>query len=212
MGNREDLLAGAKRCLMEKGYTATTARDVATAAGTSLAAIGYHFRTTKALLNEALAEAMAEWGEELGRALAQDAGPDATPEQRFEAAWERIIESFARLRPLWAIQFELIAQMDRAPELREAFATANRQARLGLAEIFHRLDPAADEAAALALGGFHQALLGGVAAQWLVDPGSAPSAKELTRTLRTVAGEFGQRRPGPGRPGPDGAPGPRSAT
>ncbi|MFG3686586.1 TetR/AcrR family transcriptional regulator [Micromonospora sp. NPDC047740] len=190
MGNREDLLAGAKRCLIEKGYTGTTARDVATAAGTSLAAIGYHFRTTKALLNEALIEAMAEWGEELGRALAEDTDATATPEQRFEATWERIIESFARLRPLWAIQFELIAQMDRLPELRAAFATANHQARIGLAEVFHRVDPAADEPTALALGAFHQALLGGLAAQYLVDPEAAPSAAELTRALRIVADEF----------------------
>ncbi|MET7969029.1 helix-turn-helix domain-containing protein [Micromonospora sp. NPDC005305] len=190
MGNREDLLAGAKRCLMEKGYAATTARDVAGAAGTSLAAIGYHFRTTKALLNEALVEAMAEWGDELARALAEDAGPDATPEQRFEAAWERIIESFARLRPLWAVQFELIAQLDRTPELREAFAGVTRQARLGLAEVFHRLDPGLDESTALALGAFHQALIGGVAAQWLVDPAAAPSARELTAALRVLAAEF----------------------
>ncbi|MFU8872947.1 TetR/AcrR family transcriptional regulator [Micromonospora sp. SL4-19] len=190
MGNREDLLAGAKRCLMEKGYSGTKARDVAAAAGTSLAAIGYHFRTTKALLNEALIEAMAEWGEELGRALADDAGPDATPEERFEAAWERIIESFARLRPLWAIQFELISQMDRVPELREAFAAANRQARLGLTEVFHRLDPAVDEPTALRLGAFHQALLGGLASQWLVDPQAALSAKDLTRALRTITDEF----------------------
>ena len=192
MGNREDLLAGAKRCLMEKGYSATTARDVAGAAGTSLAAIGYHFRTTRALLNEALVEAMAEWGEELQRALAEDAGPEATPEQRFEAAWERIIESFARLRPLWAVQFELIAQLDRAPELREAFAGVTRQARLGLAQVFHRLDPGLDESTALTLGAFHQALIGGVAAQWLVDPAAAPSARELTRALRVLAAEFRQ--------------------
>ncbi|PWR10312.1 TetR family transcriptional regulator [Micromonospora sicca] len=190
MGNREDLLAGAKRCLIEKGYAGTTARDIAAASGTSLAAIGYHFRTTKALLNEALFEAMAEWGEELQRALAVDAGPDATPEQRFEAAWTRIIESFARLRPLWAIQFELIAQMDRTPELREAFATANRQARLGLAEIFHHLDPATDEAGALALGAFHQALLAGLATQSLVDPDSVPTARDLIRTMRTVTARF----------------------
>ncbi|MDZ5443915.1 TetR family transcriptional regulator [Micromonospora sp. 4G57] len=190
MGNREDLLAGAKRCLIEKGYAGTTARDIAAASGTSLAAIGYHFRTTKALLNEALFEAMAEWGEELQRALAVDAAPDATPEQRFEAAWARIIESFARLRPLWAIQFELIAQMDRTPELREAFATANRQARLGLAEIFHHLDPATDEAGALALGAFHQALLAGLATQSLVDPDSVPTARDLIRAMRTVTAEF----------------------
>ncbi|MGC5020867.1 TetR/AcrR family transcriptional regulator [Micromonospora sp. DT47] len=190
MGNREDLLAGARHCLIEKGYAGTTARDIATAAGTSLAAIGYHFRTTRALLDEALYQAMQEWGEELERTLAASAGADATGAERFEAGWSRIIESFARLRPLWAVQFELIASMDRSPELREAFAPANRQARLGLAAIFHRLDPEVDEAKALALGAFYQALLGGLAAQSLVDPAGTPSAAELTDALRTVAEEF----------------------
>ncbi|MEU5943384.1 TetR/AcrR family transcriptional regulator [Micromonospora sp. NPDC047548] len=190
MGNREDLLAGARRCLTEKGYSGTTARDIAAASGTSLAAIGYHFRTTKALLDEALVEAMADWGNELRRTLAVEVGPDVSPQERFEAAWTRVIESFARLRPLWAIQFELIAQMDRSPELREAFATANHQARIGLAEVFHQFDPVADEAQALTLGAFYQTLLGGLAAQWLVDPDRVPSAADLTRALRTITAEF----------------------
>ncbi|GAA4577588.1 TetR/AcrR family transcriptional regulator [Planotetraspora kaengkrachanensis] len=187
MGNREDLLAGARRCLMEKGYAGTTARDIAAASGTSLASIGYHFGSTKALLNAALYEALEEWGSELERALA--GGPSSsglTPAQRFEEAWARIIESFARNRPLWAIQFELIAQMDRMPELRESFAAANRQARLGLAALFDGLDPVADEKKAMVVGAFHQALLGGMAAQWLVDPEGAPSAEDLAEALRTI--------------------------
>ncbi|GLW23576.1 TetR/AcrR family transcriptional regulator [Microbispora triticiradicis] len=187
MGNREDLLAGARRCLMEKGYSGTTARDIATAAGTSLASIGYHFRSTKALLNAALVDAMEEWGKEIERTLAAGPALGGTPAQRFEATWTRIIESFARLRPLWAIQFELIAQMDRLPELREAFATANRQAKLGLAALFENLDPAADPRKAMAVGAFYQALLGGMAAQWLVDPDEAPSAADLAEALRTIA-------------------------
>ncbi|WP_169981118.1 MULTISPECIES: TetR/AcrR family transcriptional regulator [unclassified Microbispora] len=191
MGNREDLLAGAKRCLVEKGYSGTTARDIAGAAGTSLAAIGYHFRSTKALLNAALIEAMEEWGKEIERTLAADTSLSGTPAQRFVTTWTRIIESFVRLRPLWAIQFELIAQMDRLPELREAFATANRQARLGLAAIFERLDPGADERKAMAVGSFYQALLGGMAAQWLVDPDQAPSADDLLEALRTIGAGLG---------------------
>ncbi|MBE3012399.1 TetR/AcrR family transcriptional regulator [Microbispora sp. NEAU-D428] len=191
MGNREDLLAGAKRCLMEKGYSGTTARDIAAAAGTSLAAIGYHFRSTKALLDAALIQAMEEWGKEIEQTLAADASLGGAPAQRFEATWTRIIESFARMRPLWAIQFELIAQMDRLPELREAFATANRQAKLGLAAIFEHLDPAADVRQAMAVGAFYQALLGGMAAQWLVDPEQAPSARDLLEALRTISAGLG---------------------
>ncbi|WP_066369674.1 TetR/AcrR family transcriptional regulator [Herbidospora mongoliensis] len=186
MGNREDLLAGAKQCLMEKGYAGTTSRNIAEAAGTSLAAIGYHFRSTKALLNEALIEAMEDWGKEIERALTTEAPPGATPLRRFEAIWTQIIESYIRLRPLWAIQFELIAQMDRLPEVREAFASANRQARLGLAALFENLDPAADEQKAMAVGAFYQALLGGLATQWLVDPDSAPSAQDLVQALQTI--------------------------
>ncbi|WP_203980558.1 TetR/AcrR family transcriptional regulator [Planotetraspora silvatica] len=192
MGNREDLLAGARRCLMEKGYAGTTARDISAASGTSLASIGYHFGSTKALLNAALYEAMEEWGSELEQALAGEASSGATPMQRFEETWVRIIESYVRLRPLWAIQFELIAQMDRMPELRESFANANRQARLGLAALFDGLDPVADEKKALAVGAFHQALLGGMAAQWLVDPEGAPSAQDLVEGLRTITAGLAQ--------------------
>jgi hypothetical protein len=39
MGNRDALLSAAKKCLLEKGYNRTTARDIASAAGVSLAAI-----------------------------------------------------------------------------------------------------------------------------------------------------------------------------
>ncbi|GAA5003457.1 hypothetical protein GCM10025734_40840 [Kitasatospora paranensis] len=62
MGNREDLLAGAKRCLYEKGYGRTTARDIASAAGVSLAAIGYHYGSKEALLTQATIQALGEWG------------------------------------------------------------------------------------------------------------------------------------------------------
>lgn len=71
VGNREDLLAGAKRCLLEKGYRATTARDIAAASGASLAAIGYHFGSKEALMNRAVYEAVGEWGETFEQAMAQ---------------------------------------------------------------------------------------------------------------------------------------------
>ena len=58
MGNREDLLAGAKRCLIERGWAHTTVRDIASAAGVSHAAIGYHFGSKDALLTQALVEAV----------------------------------------------------------------------------------------------------------------------------------------------------------
>lgn len=56
MGNREDLLEGARKAILEHGSAKVTARDIATAAGVSLAAIGYHFGSKDRLVTEALTE------------------------------------------------------------------------------------------------------------------------------------------------------------
>jgi AcrR family transcriptional regulator len=201
MGNREDLLEAAKRCLYEKGYARTTARDIAAASGVSLAAIGYHFGSKDALLNAARIQAIEEWNDELGRALAADTDPDATPIERFEAIWTHILELFAAHRPLWMASFEMLVQLDQAPEVREAVAAAQQRARLGLASLFHDLDPTLDERSAWAVGSFYLALLPGVMAQWLIDPDHAPSGRDLAEALRAIVADVGAdqqpvRRPG----------------
>jgi AcrR family transcriptional regulator len=205
MGNREDLLAGARRCLYEKGYAHTTARDIAAASGTSLAAIGYHFRSTKALLNEALIEATREWGDELERALDVEVAPDAPPLERFEAVWNRVIASFTSHRQLWATQLEVVTQVEHTPELREQLAGGLREARLGLAELIQRIDPVADEARGKLVGSFYQALLTGVLVQWLIDPERAPSGRDLAEALRTIAAEVAGGSPPAATGAKDGA-------
>lgn len=191
MGNREDLLAAAKRLLYEKGYAGTTARDLAAASGVSLAAIGYHFGSKEALLNAARIEALGEWADELGRALAAGADPGAGPAERFEAIWAQVLESFAANRPVWAASFEMLAQIDQAPEVRAAVADAQERARLGLAALFHQIDPTLDEQRARVLGSFYLALLSGVMAQWLIDPDRAPSARDLAQALQVIAADLG---------------------
>lgn len=181
MGNREDLLAGAKKCLYEKGYARTTARDITAAAGVSLAAIGYHYGTKEALLNAAVQEALAEWGTDLQRIMASAA--DLPPGERFEAAWDRVIRSFADNRPLWSIQFELIGLGD--PATLSAFAV-NRDARLALADLFGDFGHS-DERSQLLLGMLYQALLAGVASQWLVSPDDTFSGATLREALRLLA-------------------------
>lgn len=177
MGNREDLLAGAKRCLFDKGYARTTARDITAASGVSLAAIGYHFGTKEALLNEALQQAIKEWGDDLAEALSTSTD--------FETAWRRVIESFRTSRPLWAIQFELLAHLERHPELRAGFAAANRRARAGLAELLQGIHPTGDPAR---LGAFYQVLLAGLAAVSLAEPDGTPSPGELLAAMRSITG------------------------
>jgi AcrR family transcriptional regulator len=178
MGNREDLLAGAKKCLYEKGYARTTARDIASAAGVSLAAIGSHYGTKEALLNAAVQQALEEWGRDLQAILASTAGSE--PGERFEAAWDRVIQSFADNRPLWSIQFELIGLGD--PATLEGFAAVNRDARLALVELFRDCGHA-EERCQLLLGTLSQALVGGVASQWLVDPDGTFTGASLREAL-----------------------------
>ncbi|MEW9529546.1 TetR/AcrR family transcriptional regulator [Microbispora sp. NPDC049125] len=217
MGNREDLLAGAKRCLLEKGYARTTARDIAVASGVSLAAIGYHYGSKEALLTAALVEAIEEWGADLGRLLAQESASGGAGS--FVATWTKVVESLGASRPLWAVQFETIAHLERTPEMRVAFPESTREARLGLAHLFgHAVGGGADGGAdgdsadeggtdgadvdtALAVGAFYQALLVGTAALWLSDPASVPSGEDLVVALRAVAA-----RTEPAAPAPDGTP------
>ncbi|MGH3240281.1 MAG: TetR/AcrR family transcriptional regulator [Spirillospora sp.] len=190
MGNREDLLAGAKRCLLEKGYTRTTARDIANASGVSLAAIGYHFGSKTALLNEALRDAIAEWGDEVAAALAAASDPYASAAERFEATWTRVIESFGANRQLWAIQFEVLAHNERTPDMQRAFAGSNRQARLGLAELFGIDVKSSDTRQAEVIGAYYQALLVGLAAQRLADPEGFPTGRELLHAIQTVTADL----------------------
>src|SRR6516165_9861946 len=94
MGHREDLLAGAVRCLREKGYGRTTARDIVAASGTNLASIGYHYGSTQALLNAAVFQAMEDFGAEIQQVMRADADPPDAPLERFEdgrSLWARAI-------------------------------------------------------------------------------------------------------------------------
>ena len=136
MGNREALLLAAKKCLLEKGYNRTTARDIASAAGVSLAAIGYHFSSKDALLTEALLLAFGEWDQELQQALQAIVPPDVSPAERFEATWAKVIASFETHRPLWIANFEIFTQMVSQPATREFLASHLHTARTGLAAMF----------------------------------------------------------------------------
>ncbi|GAA1223357.1 TetR/AcrR family transcriptional regulator [Kitasatospora nipponensis] len=188
MGNREALLAGAKRCLYEKGYGRTTARDIASASGVSLAAIGYHYGSKDALMNTALIEATGDWGDALGAALADPAYAQVGPEERFVLSWDRVLETFVEHRGLWTAQLEMVAQIEHIPELKASLGAAQRMARLGLAALFQGRTEVPDDETELARGIFYQALLAGLAVQWLAAPDQVPSGRDLFRGLQVVAG------------------------
>jgi AcrR family transcriptional regulator len=188
MGNREALLLAAKKCLLEKGYNRITARDIASAAGVSLAAIGYHFSSKEALLTEALLLAFGEWDEDLQRALRTGVSPKLTPAERFEGVWARIMATFETHRSLWVANFEIFAQMVGQEAARKAIADKLHIARTGLAAMFlNRDESEISEHTARTTGTFYHVLLSGLVLQWLIDPASALSAKGLTEALRSAA-------------------------
>ncbi|SHN35113.1 TetR/AcrR family transcriptional regulator [Cryptosporangium aurantiacum] len=183
MGNREALLAGAKQCLRDKGYAATTVRDITAAAGgVSMAAIGYHFGSREALLNAAMVESMDELGTAAGLALA------SSPSDDYEGLWSQLIESFTRDRSLWLASIEAFAQAGRSPELAAQIGAAVQEGRRGVtAALTGTPADGVDEQAVRSVGSVHMALMSGVMIQWLADPSKAPSAAELVAGLRSIA-------------------------
>lgn len=189
MGNREALVEGAKTCLKEKGYSRTTARDIATAAGVSLAAIGYHFGSKEALLNEAMREALDEWGAEVAATLAAGLGADVDARDRFVATWGLAVETLnsPSSRALWTTQYEVLSLGAHMPGLLQELSKLQGEAREGLATLFGY----SGSGEAQLVGTFYQALMLGVIALWLFDPTKAPSGEDLAKAIQLVSTQLG---------------------
>ena len=191
MGHREDLLAGARRCLEERGYARTTARDLVATSGTNLASIGYHFGSKEALLNEAIAASFQEWAERV-RALAIAAVPDSgaagDPVRLLVASWGAMLSSFAEYRGLSVAFIEALAQAERQPELRAQLAATYRRSRAQVAQMITEALGVADEQQASTLAAFQIALCDGLLVQWLLDPDATPSAPQLVDALTAMLG------------------------
>ncbi|MEU3255359.1 TetR family transcriptional regulator [Streptomyces sp. NPDC006997] len=179
MGNREKLLEAARQCLFDKGYERTTVRDLASAAGVSMAAIGYHFGSKEALLNQALFEALDSGGRAFGPSEGDgDLG----------ALWRRLIEAFSAHQTFWVANLETVLRAQRDPELREQMAAGMRQGRSGMArEVTGAAEADLSEATVRTLGSVQLALVSGLMMQHLTDPESAPSADEVLAGLRALA-------------------------
>ncbi|WP_432968135.1 TetR/AcrR family transcriptional regulator [Dactylosporangium sp. CA-233914] len=187
MGHREDLLEGAVRCLYEKGYARTTARDIVEASGTNLGSIGYHYGGMENLLNAALERAVEDWGLSLAEAIMSANTEGLTGAERFETYWEHMISSVETHRPVLMATFDAFLQMDRSADVKRMLVNGMRDARRLWAEVFHGIDPDLDPVRAEQVGSFHQALVTGVLTQVLIDADDAPTAQDLAAAVRLVA-------------------------
>jgi AcrR family transcriptional regulator len=185
MGNREALLEGAKRCLLEKGYAKTTARDIADAAGVSLAAIGYHYGSKESLLEQAFMAAMGEWFDDEKQIARQKTASGSLEE--FRSFFTGIIGTFPDQEPLLRLNLEIGLEGTHNPPLGAFMSSAIQLGREGLAHTLGGLDPERDGELAQQVGAFYSVLMTGIVAQYLMDRERFPSASDLAEGLRYVA-------------------------
>lgn len=187
MGHREDLLEGAKRCLLAKGFVRTTARDIVKESGTNLASIGYHYGSKDALLAQAYVSLVEELSEafEGGRGAGLTSPPGSV--ERFQEVWSNIIGTMREPDSMWRLSMEVIALGDQLPQVREHLALAQREAARGIVPLLMggREEDVPDETRDT-LGAFYVTLMTGLIAQWTFDPKSAPDAGRLTEGLKRI--------------------------
>ncbi|MGW0085130.1 TetR/AcrR family transcriptional regulator [Streptomyces sp. NPDC003393] len=187
MGHREDLLEGAKRCLLQKGFVRTTARDIVKESGTNLASIGYHYGSKDALLAQAyvsLVEGMSG-----AFAVDTDTGTDAPPGsvERFQQVWSNVIATMREPGSFWRLSAEIAVMGDQLPEVRDQLAQAQREGSRGfVALLMGGREEDIPEHVVDTLGSFYTVLMTGLISQWTFDPKTAPDAEQLTEGLRQV--------------------------
>ncbi|MCL8017170.1 TetR/AcrR family transcriptional regulator [Streptomyces sp. AS02] len=186
MGHREDLLEGAKRCLLAKGFARTTARDIVKESGTNLASIGYHYGSKDALLAEAYLALVGELSEAFDGEEG-DAGAAPGSVERFEQVWSNIIGTMRVPGSMWHLSIEIVAMGDQLPAVRDHLARQQRDAERALVALFMGVpEEEVSDKTLDTLGRFYTTLMTGLIAQWNFDPERAPDAEVLTEGLRQV--------------------------
>ena len=187
MGHREDLLEGAKRCLLEKGFVRTTARDIVKESGTNLASIGYHYGSKDKLLAEAYIALVEGLSDDFAPVEGTSGDTEPGSLDRFQEVWSNIIRTMEGPGSLWRLSDEIVAMGDQLPTVSVHLARAQREAGRGIIPMFQggREEDVPDEDVD-SLGQFYNTLMTGLICQYVFDPAAAPDARQLTEGLRRV--------------------------
>lgn len=184
MKQKDALLIGAKRCLVEKGYGRTTARDIAEASDAHLGSIGYHFGSKDRLMNMAAMELSSEWGDAIERAVREARG--SSPRERLAVALAELREILPASRDLQSASLQALVEAQFDEELAAEFASGGVRARTELAALLAGREPGDTEGlsdAELGLGFLLHALTIGMISQFLVDPTSLPGTVQTDAAL-----------------------------
>lgn len=180
------LLNAAKQLIHERGYAATSVRELAAAAGANLSAVNYHFGSRENLLNEAMLEFFREWGNRVGEV---DVDPDAEPLRQLAERARPMVDGIPDAQPLFVMALETILQARRSPELHrrlvEHYAAQRQRAIDGMAATPRgsELPPRFLEVAA----SYMIAVADGLQLQALLDPEAIPTADELAFFYESLA-------------------------
>jgi AcrR family transcriptional regulator len=172
------LLDAAKHLVGERGYAGTSVRELATAAGTNIAAVNYHFGSREKLLNQAVLEHFLEWSD---RVTEVDVDPDAEPLAQLAARARPMIDDLPAAQPAFIVFLEALLQARRSPELHrqisEHYSEQRRRAMQSIAanESGRELPPRFQEV----LASYILAVVDGLQLQALLDPEAIPTGEEL---------------------------------
>lgn len=178
--NRWRLVNAGHEVLSEKGFEATTVKEVARAAGVSPGLFHYYFASKDELLLAVLKEA----GERFKERLLRQAGPRGAARDRIEGAVGFIEEAARREPELFRLRYELYALGLRNPGFLPAVGEQLEYIKANIARTLGEWFPAADEARVRALAAVILACFDGFALQRIARPDSdlAP-AYDLLRVL-----------------------------
>lgn len=188
MGQKDALLAGAKRCLVEKGYGHTTARDIAEASGAHLGSIGYHYGSKDRLMNLAVLELSSDWGDTIARLVREANGESLL--DRLAASLSAIRATLPDTRDLQSASIQALAQAQFDDELRTKFADGATEARREIAALLvgrNDDDREKSDVNEAGIGSLVYALTIGLVAQFLIDPKSIPEAEQMKAALQSLA-------------------------
>ena len=184
MSHHDKLLHAARELILEKGFAATTARDLVAASDTNLGSIGYHFGSREALLNQAIEELFDEWTELLGSAAFS--AEDAPPLERLRASWKAMLDSLGEHEALIRAFIEALAHAERSPAFRKIMRDHYRRIQrtvAGLVETAVGPDAVAKGADPMVIAVYLIAVFDGLALQYRMAPDATPGGEELVSAL-----------------------------
>lgn len=186
------LLKAAKQLIRERGYAGTSVRDLATASGTNLAAVNYHFGSRESLLNQAVVESFGEWADSIGQLSGRMGSVDpqqAGPLEHMAAQARALVDGFPERMPVFVMFLEALLQAQRSPELLSRLAAHYaEQRRRAIDEMLagaHSDMPSLRRLEVFA--SFLLAVADGLMMQSLLDPEAVPSGEELATMYEGLA-------------------------